>query len=382
MLQRKTSIYDQDHQLFREAFVEFLHREVLPHREKWEAEGIVSREVWAKAGEMGFLVPQAPEEFSGLGQTDFRYQAIMHEELGYANEFGFGLGLHNSIVAPYILDYGSDALKRSLVPKLVSGEAISAIAMTEPDAGSDLAGMKSTAVDRGDAWILNGQKTFISNGNLADAIVVAAKTNLQNPKEMTLLVVDGSSPGLTKGKPFKKMGLHSQDTSELFFRDVVVPKDHVLGKPGMGFQYMTEKLAIERFTVGMSSIAVGQAALDETVRYVKERTAFGRSVAKFQNTRFKLSELDTQLAVGWAFVDKLIGEEVAGKLTAADASRAKYWLSELATTVADEGIQLHGGYGYMMEYPICQMYLNARVARIYAGSNEIMKTIIAKDIGL
>lgn len=378
----KRNLYNSDHQLFKDSFCQFLEQEVIPYQREWEHAGIVPREVWRRCGEMGFLVPAADEAYGGLGQTDFRYEAMIIEELAYANEVGLMLGLHNSLVAPYILSYGSEEQKKRIVPGIVSGETILAIAMSEPDAGSDLAGMKTTAIDKGDYWELNGSKTFISNGQLNDLVIVAARTDPTNPHVMGLFLVEGKDAGYKRGQPFKKMGLHAQDTSELFFENVKVGKHNVLGDPRKGFYYLMDKLAIERLTVAIGAIPAAQSAIDKTVKYVQERKAFGKPISKFQNTQFKLAEMQVEVNIGRTYVDQMIQSHMEGQLSAEDACGGKFWTTDLTCKVIDECLQLHGGYGYMMEYDICRMYLNARVGKIYAGSNEIMKSVVAKGMGL
>lgn len=381
-MHEQRAIFTSEHHMFRENFQEFIRQEILPYQEEWERTGIVSRNLWLKAGEQGFLVPNADEKFGGQGIDDFCLEVIMNEELAYVNESGFALALHNSLVAPYLLSYCTDSQKEKIIPKITSGENILAIAMSEPAAGSDLAGMKTNAVRKGDQWILNGQKTFITNGILSNLILVAAKTDPHDPRKMGLFLVEGDMKGFTRGKPFKKMGLHSQDTAELFFENVTLSSENLLGHPHKGFLYMMDKLALERLTVAITSIALAEAALKETITYVRERKAFGKTISKFQNTKFKLAELKTEIDLGRTYIDHLIKAHIKGTLKPEDACKAKYWSTDLACKVTDECVQLHGGYGYMMEYPICKMYLNSRVGKIYAGSNEIMKTVIAKSLDL
>lgn len=378
----KRTIYEREHDIFRESFRKFIQTEVLPFQEEWERNGIVPRAVWKKCGEQGFLVPQAPEEFGGLGLKDFRYEAIMLEELAYFNETGLMLGLHTTIVAPYILHYGSTEQKARVIPPIVSGDAILAVAMTEPGAGSDLAGMRTVAEEKGDHWILNGQKTFISNGINSDIILVAAKTHPSQPHAMGLFIVEGSDPGLQRGQPLKKIGMHSQDTAELYFENVKVKKANVLGDPTKGFRYLMEQLATERLSLAIGAVASCRSALDHTIKYVKERNVFGRPLASFQNTQFKLAELATETDIAQIYVDRLISEQNHGKVSPEQACGAKFWTSDLACKVIDECLQLHGGYGYMTEYPISKMFVNARIGRIYAGANEIMKSVIAKQMQL
>ncbi|MEN9835720.1 MAG: hypothetical protein RL011_1913 [Pseudomonadota bacterium] len=376
------TIYQEEHELFRANFRRFLKEEVLPHREKWEEEGIVPRSLWKRCGELGFLVPQAPAQYGGLGVEDFRYEAVMLEELAYCDEYGLLLSLHTTIVAPYIIAYGSEEQKARIIPKIVSGDTILAVAMTEPGAGSDLAGMRTTAVNKGDHWVINGQKTFISNGINSDLVLVAAKTDPANPHVMGIFMVERDQPGFRRGRRLKKIGLHSQDTAELFFEDLKVPNANVLGHPGKGFHYLMAQLATERLSLAVGSVAACRGALDLTLKYVRERTAFGKPIGAFQNSQFKLAELATETDIAQIYIDRLIQDQLAGKITPEQACGAKYWASDLACKVIDECLQLHGGYGYMQEYPISKMYVNARIGRIYAGTNEIMKTVIAKQMRL
>ncbi|MFW7377451.1 MAG: acyl-CoA dehydrogenase family protein [Oligoflexus sp.] len=378
----KRNIFDEEHNIFRESFRNFLKKEVVPYQEQWEEDGILPREIWQKCGEQGFLVPIADEKYGGLGQNDFRFDAIMIEELCYIYETGLMLSLHNSICAPYIVSYASDPLKERIMPEIVSGRGIMAIAMTEPGAGSDLAAMKTTAVEQDDHWVLNGSKTFISNGITSDYVIVAAKTDPKIPHCVGLFLVERDMAGFERGRKLKKMGLRSQDTAELFFKDVKVPKENVLGDPKMGFRYMMEKLGIERLTLAVGSVATAKAALDTTISYVKERQLFGKPLSAMQNTRFKLAEIQTEVEIGQVYVDRLIDEYNNGKISIQTICGAKFWTTDLACRVADECLQLHGGYGYMLEYPICRIYADARIGKIYAGANEVMKTVVAKEMGL
>jgi acyl-CoA dehydrogenase len=368
--------------MFRESFRKFLHKEVLPYQEEWEAAGIIPHEIYQKCGEQGFLVPQAPEEYGGLGIEDFRYEAIMLEELAYYNEFGLMLGLHNTICAPYLLTYGNEEQKKRIIPKIVSGESILAVAMTEPGAGSDLAGMKATAEDKGDYWLLNGQKTFISNGINSDVILVAAKTVPGNPYAMGIFIVERGDVGLERGTPLKKIGLLSQDTAELYFENVKVKKSNVLGDPTKGFKYLMAQLATERLSLAVGAVANCRGAIESTIKYVKERNVFGKPVSAFQNTQFKLAEMATETDIAQVYVDRLIEEQNSGTVSPEQACAAKYWTTDLACKVMDECLQLHGGYGFMKEYAISRMWINARIGRIYAGTNEIMKTVIARQMQL
>ena len=376
------TIFSSEHEIFRDAFRKFLDREVVPRHDAWEEQGFVDRDVWLKAGENGFLCPTMPVDYGGAG-VDKLYSVIQMEEVARVNATGLGFGLHSEIVAPYILRYGSSEQKARLLPKMASGEIIGAIAMTEPSAGSDLQGIRTTAQRRGDEYVVNGSKTFITNGWHADLVIVVAKTNpAAGAKGTSLFLVEGGMPGFEKGKRLKKVGLKAQDTSELFFNDVKVPAVNLLGLENQGFIYLMQELPWERLQIAISAMASAQAAIDWTVDYVRERKVFGTTVASYQNTRFKLAELQTEVQVGRVFVDKCIELLAAGELTTATASMAKYWASDLQCKVIDECVQLHGGYGYMWEYPIARAYADARVQRIYGGTNEIMKEVITRSMGL
>jgi len=379
----KRNIYTEEHQIFRQSVRDFVAKEITPFNEQWEKNKMVSRESWQKLGEAGFLCMQAPEEHGGLGITDFKYNTIFAEELGLTGCAGPAVGypLHNDIVFPYIHHYGQEALLEKVVPGCVSGEIILAIAMTEPGAGSDLQGMRSTAEDKGDHYLLNGSKTFITNGYLSDGVVVAAKTDpSKGAKGISLFYVDAHSEGFSKGKPFEKVGLHAQDTCELFFENVKVPKENLLGEEGKGFTYLMTELAQERLIVAIGAIAQAENALQKTIAYVKERSAFGTTVDKFQNTRFKIAEMATEVQVGRVFLDRCVELHCAGNLDQETASMAKYWLTDLQYKIAEEGLQLHGGYGYIWEYDIARAWADSRVQRIYAGTNEIMKELIARGV--
>ncbi len=375
-------IFETEHNLFRDAFRAFLDKEVVPHQDAWEEAGVVDRAVWRKAGEMGFLLPWADEEYGGAGLKDFRYEQIMCEELARINEPGFMIPLHSALCGPYIAEYGSAEQKARLLPGIVRGETILAVAMTEPSAGSDLAGMRSTAVDKGDHWLLNGSKVFISNGLLADLVIVAAKTDPANKHAMGLFLVERGMQGFERGRNLKKLGMKSQDTAELFFNNVRVPKENLLGDAKGGFFYLMNMLAQERLTNACGAVAGAEAALQATIDYVKERQAFGRPVAHFQNTRFKLAEMRTQIDVAQVFTDRCVMDHNQKKLSPEVAAEAKLFTTELLGKVVDEGVQLHGGWGYMWEYPICRMYANARIQRIFAGTSEIMKEIISRGMKL
>ncbi len=379
----KRDIYTEEHEIFRQSVRDFVAKEITPFNEQWEKNKMVSRESWQKLGDAGFLCMQAPEEYGGLGITDFKYNTIFAEELGLTGCAGPAVGypLHNDIVFPYIHHYGQEALLEKVVPGCVSGEIILAIAMTEPGAGSDLQGMRSTAEDKGDHYLLNGSKTFITNGYLSDGVVVAAKTDpSKGAKGISLFYVDAHSEGFSKGKPFEKVGLHAQDTCELFFENVKVPKENLLGEEGKGFTYLMTELAQERLIVAIGAIAQAENALQKTIVYVKERSAFGTTVDKFQNTRFKIAEMATEVQVGRVFLDRCVELHCAGNLDQETASMAKYWLTDLQYKIAEEGLQLHGGYGYIWEYDIARAWADSRVQRIYAGTNEIMKELIARGV--
>ena len=384
MIQR--TIFTPEHEAFRDSFRRFIENEIAPFHADWEEQGFVDRAVWNKAGENGFLCLTMPEEYGGAG-ADKLYSVVQMEEVARAGCSGIGYSLHSEIVAPYILHYGTQAQKLKYLPKLASGEMIGAIAMSEPAAGSDLQGIKATAIRQGDgSFVLNGSKTFITNGWHADLVIVVAKTNpAAGAKGTSLLLVERGMPGYTVGKRLKKLGLKAQDTSELFFDDVVVPADMLLGESAQenrGFICLMEQLPWERMQIAIGAVAAAQAAIDWTVDYVKERKVFGQPVAAFQNTRFTLAELQTEVQVARVFVDKCLELLLANTLDTATASMAKYWCSDLQCKVMDECVQLFGGYGYMWEYPITRAYADARVQRIYGGTNEIMKEVITRAMGL
>ena len=377
------SLFQEEHALFRQSVRDFIAREIIPFNAEWEIQKQVSRESWLKLGENGFLGIQAPEHLGGLNIQDFRFNAIFIEELGLSGCSGPAIGypLHNDIVMPYILHYGTEEAKKAYVPKMVSGEWIGAVAMTEPGAGSDLQGMRTTAMDQGDHFVMNGSKTFITNGYLSDVVVVAAKTDpTRGAKGISLFLIDKDMPGFTKGVPFEKVGLHAQDTCELFFEEVKIPKQNLLGKLGEGFTYLMTELAQERLVVALAAIALSEYALSCTIDYVKQRKAFGKAISEFQNTRFKLAEMAAMVEQGRIYCDYLVQLHNEGKLDSAMASAAKYNMTELQCKVADECVQLHGGYGYMWEYGVARAWADARVQRIYAGTNEIMKELIARKI--
>ncbi len=380
------SLYTPEHEAFRDSFRRFMAKEIAPFHEAWEEQGYVDRAVWNKAGENGFLCMTMPEEYGGAG-ADKLYSVIEMEELSGAGFSGIGYGLHNEIVAPYILRYGTEAQKKHYLPKLASGEMIGAIAMTEPAAGSDLQGVKSTAIKQADgSYLLNGSKTFITNGWHADVIITVAKTNpTAGAKGTSLMMVERGMKGFSVGKRLKKLGLRAQDTSELFFDNVALNADSILGgqpQENRGFICLMEQLPWERLQIAIGAMAAAQAAIDWTVAYVKDRKVFGQPVASYQNTRFTLAELQTQVQIGQVFVDKCTALLLEEKLDTATASMAKYWCSDLQCKVMDECVQLFGGYGFMWEYPITRAYADARVQRIYGGTNEIMKEVITRAMGL
>ncbi|MCO5118600.1 MAG: acyl-CoA dehydrogenase family protein [Burkholderiaceae bacterium] len=376
------TIFNDEHQMFRDSVRRFMENEVAPHHERWEEQGYVDREIWTKAGENGFLCPSMPEAFGGAG-VDKLYSVVLMEETARVNATGLGFSLHSEIVAPYIFNYGSDEQKKRFLPKMAAGELVGAIAMSEPAAGSDLQGVRTTAIRKGDHYVVNGSKTFITNGWHADVVIVVAKTNpSEGAKGTSLILVERGMPGFEKGKRLKKVGLKAQDTSELFFNDVKVPVENLLGDENRGFIYLMQELPWERMQIAIGAIESAQAAIDWTSTYVKERKVFGTTVSAYQNTRFKLAELQTEVQIGRVFVDRCLELLLVGKLDTATASMAKYWCSDLQCKVMDECVQLHGGYGFMWEYPIARAYADARVQRIYGGTNEIMKEVITRSMGL
>ncbi|RZJ20158.1 MAG: acyl-CoA dehydrogenase [Haliea sp.] len=380
------NLFNSDHEAFRDSFRKFCDKEIAPHHEAWEEQGYVDRAVWNKAGENGFLCMTMPEEYGGSG-ADKLYSVVQFEELNARGFTGIGFSLHSEIVAPYLLHYGTPEQKAKYLPKLASGEIVGAIAMSEPAAGSDLQGVKSTAIRQADgSYLLNGSKTFITNGWHADLVVVVAKTDPSaGAKGTSLLLVERGMPGFAAGKRLKKLGLKAQDTSELFFDNVRVPAENLLGGDAFknkGFICLMEQLPWERMQIAIGAIAASQAAINQTVAYVKDRKVFGQPVASYQNTRYKLAELQTEVQIAQVFIDKCTALLLEDKLDTATASMAKYWCSDLQCKVMDECVQLHGGYGYMWEYPITRAYADARVQRIYGGTNEIMKEVISRGMGL
>ena len=376
------TLFSEEHTAYRDSLRRFLEAEVVPHHADWEEQVFVDREIWTKAGANGFLCASMPEAYGGAA-ADKLYSVVQMEEVARVNATGLGFGLHSEIVAPYINRYGSEEQKQRFLPKMAKGEVIGAIAMSEPAAGSDLQGVRTTAIRQGDHYVLNGSKTFITNGWHADVVIVVAKTNPSaGAKGTSLLLVERGMTGFEKGKRLKKVGLKAQDTSELFFDNVKVPAANLLGRENEGFIYLMQELPWERLQIAISAVESAQAAIDWTVAYTKERKVFGTTVASYQNTRFTLAEAQTEVQVARVFVDKCIELMLLGKLDTTTASMAKYWCSDLQCKVIDECLQLHGGYGYMWEYPIARAYADARVQRIYGGTNEIMKEVITRSMGL
>ena len=374
------NLYDSDHEMFRDSLRKFLEVEAMPHHEQWEKDGMVSDEIWLKAGEQGFLCPMIPEEYGGLA-TDFRYNCIVNEEIGRSGCTGLGWTLHNDITVPYIVRYGSEEQKKKYLPRFITGELITAIAMTEPGAGSDLQGTKTTAVLDGDHYILNGSKTFITNGQKAGLVIVVAKTDSSaGSKGISLFLVEVDLPGFSKGKNLNKLGLKAQDTSELFFQDVRVPKENLLGEEGRGFIYLMQDLPQERLSIAVGAVANAKAILEATIDYTKERKAFGTTVASFQNTQFKLAELSAEIDCAEVYTDRCTELLLDDKLDTVTASKAKLLTTDLQCKVADECLQLFGGWGYMWEYPVCRAFADSRIQRIYGGTNEIMKLIISREL--
>ena len=374
------TIFSEEHDQFRDSVRRFMEQEVVPHHDAWEEQGYVDRSVWLKAGANGFLCPTMPEEYGGTG-VDKLFSVVIFEEQFRVNATGLGFGLHSEIVAPYLLHYGNDHIKQTYLPRMATGEMIGAIAMSEPAAGSDLQGVRATAVKRGDHYLLNGSKTFITNGWHCDLVVVVAKTDpALGAKGISLLVVDTTMPGFTKGKRLKKVGMKAQDTSELFFDNVKVPVENLLGAEGSGFASLMQELPWERMQIAITSIASAEAALEWTLAHTRERKAFGQELIKFQNTRFTLAELATEVQIGRVFVDRCIELLMKDRLDTATASMAKCWCTELQFKVLDACVQLFGGYGYMWEYPIARAWADSRVQRIYGGTNEIMKEVISRSL--
>jgi len=374
--------FELEHDQFRDSVRKFMQAEIWPNVERWQEAGIVDRVAFTKAGANGLLCTWADEQYGGLGIDDFRFEQIIMEENTRHGDLGFYLHLHSNLVAPYIAKLGTDEQKARFMPGIVSGEKILAVAMTEPGTGSDLAGMKSRAVDMGDHWLLNGSKTYISNGILADVVVVAARTDPESSHGLGLFLVERGMEGFERGRKLKKMGLKAQDTAELFFNGVKVPKTNVLGEPTMGFKYLARFLAQERLVAAIIFQTTAQVAFDITLEYVKDRKAFGQPIGTFQNSRFKMAEMKAELDAMQCYIDQSVLLLNNGELTADDAAAAKLLTSELEARVVDQCLQLHGGAGYMEEYRICRIYQDARISRIFGGTSEIMKEIIGRGLGL
>ncbi len=378
------TLFREEHDLFRKAFREFIEREVKPQQPKWREHGVVDRDAWRKAGAGGFLCPWLEEKYGGPG-GDFLHSVVVMEEMAKAYDDGFAMALHSDIVVPYLHAFGTEEQKKKWLPGCASGALVTAIAMTEPGTGSDLANVKASARREGDSYVIDGSKTFISNGQLCDLCIVVARTgdaSVEPHRAISLFVVEAGTPGFTKGKLLEKMGLSSQDTSELHFEACRIPVANRLGDEGAGFLMLMQKLQQERLCVAIGCQAAAEQVLADTLKYVNERKAFGKPIGKMQNTQFKLAECATEIEVGRAFVDRLVADHGAGKYLVKECSMAKLWVSEMNQRVVDTCLQFFGGYGYMMEYPVARAYVDARVQRIFAGTSEIMKVIIAKQIGL
>lgn len=379
LIERK--IYaSEEHKMMQAMIQEFIKNDILDHLEEWEKNGMVSREIWKRAGEMGLLCLDIPELYGG-GGLDFTFNALLVEEFAKKAITGPGFSLHSDIVAPYLLKYGTEMQKQKYLPLMAKGDIITAIAMTEPNCGSDLKALRTTAEDKGDYYVVNGQKTFITNGFMCDMVIVAVKTNHNSEQEgVTLLILESAMEGFQKGIPLKKIGMKSQDTAELFFDNVIVPKENRLGDEKAGFKIMMQELARERLSVGITAVGTAEGAIENTIAYTTQRTAFNTPISGFQNTQFKLAECATQLQIHQTFLDRCIELQSKDQLTAESASMIKYSATEMCGKVVDECLQLFGGYGYMWDYPIARMYADNRVARIYAGTNEIMKLVIARKL--
>lgn len=375
------TLFNEDHEAFRKTARRFFTEEIQPHYERWEEQQHIDRNLWNKAGELGLLCATMPEEYGGSG-VDRLYSVVMMEEQAMSGDSASGFSLHSDIVANYINNFGNEAQKKEWLPKMATGEAVGAIAMTEPGTGSDLQAVRTTAISDGDDYIVNGSKIFITNGYLADVVVVVVKTgdSEKGAQNISLLIMEANRPGFTKGKPLKKVGMRGQDTCELFFDNVRVPKTNLLGIEGMGFIMLMKELAWERMMIAVICISGAESALATTVDYVKQRKAFGKPISSFQNTRFKLAEMRSEIQIGRVFVDRCLEQVVKGELSIEAACAAKYWVSDLLSKVVDECVQLHGGYGYMLEYPIARAYIDTRANRIYGGTNEIMKELISRSI--
>ncbi|MCH2058436.1 MAG: acyl-CoA dehydrogenase family protein [Thalassotalea sp.] len=378
MIPRK--IYETEQEQFRDSVHKFLKIEAEPYHSQWEKDGQIDRDLWRKAGEMGFLAPNVPEAYGGLG-LDFRYNAIVSEEISRLGLSGIGFALHSDIVVPYLINNGNEVQKQKYLPGCISGDIITAIAMSEPGTGSDLQGIKTTAVLDGNEYLINGSKTFITNGQQADLVIVVCKTDpAAGAKGTSLILVEAGTPGFEKGSNLEKIGMKAQDTSELFFQDVRVPKENLLGEEGMGFLYLMQELPQERLSIAINAMSNMEAILEQTVDYVKDRKAFGKPISAFQNTQFTLAQLDAEVTAMRVFVDRCIELHIAGQLDTVTASKAKLLTTDLQCKLIDECLQLHGGYGYMWEYPVARAFADYRAQRIYGGTNEIMKLIISRKL--
>jgi len=373
-------VYTAEHEAFRDQVKRFIEREITPYHDDWEKEGQIDRDLWRKMGAAGLLSCAVPEEYGGPG-ADFSYSTVVLEEMAKANASGPGIGVHSDIVTPYILHYGSEEQKREWLPKFVSGEAVGAIAMTEPGTGSDLQGVRTSAIQDGNHLVINGAKTFITNGQQADVVIVVVKTDpAQGARGTSLVLVERDREGFSRGRNLEKIGLKAQDTSELFFDDVRVPKTNLLGEEGKGFEYLMSDLPQERLIIAIGAVAQAEAGLEWTIEYVKGRKAFGKAIGDFQNTRFRLADVKTEVTIGRAFVDQCLEKHMNGGLDPTTAAMAKLWTTEMENRVLDICLQLHGGYGYMWEYPIARAWADARIARIYGGTNEIMRELIGRSL--
>ena len=372
----------EEHHHFQQMVRRFMEKEVAPHTEEWEAAGQVSRDLWLAAGEAGLLCMAAPEEYGGTGVDDFRFNAIVNEEQVRVGSSGPGFAVHTDINLPYIMRYADEDQKARYLPKMVSGECITAIAMTEPNTGSDLSGIRTSAVRDGDEYVVNGGKTFISNGQMADMVITVVRTSDDPHKGLSILLIDADTPGFTRGRNLDKIGMKAQDTSELFFEDCRVPATQLLGEEGMGFLYLVGNLPQERLSIAATAVSAAEAVFVETHEYVTSRQAFGRNVGSFQNSRFLMAEMRTTIELGRVFIDRCLDLHTAGELSVEHAAMAKWWTTEMQLHVIDRCLQLHGGYGYMTEYPVARAYVNSRVQTIYGGTTEIMKEIIGRSMGL
>jgi alkylation response protein AidB-like acyl-CoA dehydrogenase len=379
----RPALYETEHDAFRDAVRGFVAKQVTPFHAQWEKDGVVDRSVWLEAGKQGLLGMDVPEQYGGGGVQDFRYNCVVSEELTRAGASGVGFTLHNDVVAPYLLDLTTDEQKSRWLPPFVSGELITAIAMSEPGAGSDLQGLKTTARRDGDDWVLSGSKTFITNGILSDLVIVVARTDAEaGAHGFSLLVVERGMKGFERGRNLDKVGMKAQDTAELFFDEVRVPAGNLLGREGGGFIHLMEKLPQERLSIAVVAVAASRKVLDLTLEYCKGRTAFGRPIGAFQHNRFVLAEMETEVSIAEAFLEKCVLEHNAGRFTVPDAAMAKWWTTELQKRVVDQCVQLHGGYGYMLEYPVAKAFIDSRVQTIYGGTTEVMKEIIGRSLGV